>query len=556
MNRTAIYHLNESAFAEPLPGNRFFLRLRLGKEDKDAKVVVHYGKKYVFQDVRLKKEMGLASVSGPFCHFETTVELNDPRLAYVFEITSGDEHCFYSERGVLDEYDFSLAYEDFFQYSYVRQSDAVEVPEWVHRAVIYQIFPDRFHEGKKGKDRSYINLKWGDNPTPASFAGGDLMGIVEKLPYLQDLGVNAIYLTPIFLSPSYHKYDTIDYLQIDPQLGEEEDLKTLIASAHEKGIRIILDAVFNHISDRSPFFLDAKGRGKDSPYRDWFFFDEEGGYQYFSVCPSMPKLNPFCPSCGDYLKKVALHYLEMGIDGWRLDVSDEVDHAFWKDFRKSIKSAYPDSVIIGEHWHNAHAFLRGDEFDGVMNYPLTYAIVEALARKKIDARALADRMNGLLLRYRPSLTPYMMNLLDSHDTHRFLTLASGDRLALESALAILVFSPGMSCLYYGTEVPMEGGYDPDSRRCFPWEREKAENTHKTIVKQLISLRKSDSLSFGRVSISAENGLLHVKRGDSGNGYELLVNLSKVPVKASGRPTISSGYVGNAIQPYGFLIRRY
>lgn len=547
--------------AEPLSPSSFFLRLRLSREDANAKVVLHYGEKYCFQEKRETIEVPLARKTRLYSYFEIEFPLQSPRLAYVFEIFKGNEHYFYSERGLTESYDFSKAYEDFFQFSYVHKEDLCRLPDWTSKAVFYQIFPDRFAIGSKEKDKSYINLKWGEKPTNKSFAGGDIKGIADHLDYLADLGITALYLTPIFRSDSYHKYDTIDYLQIDPQLGTEDDLKELIAKAHSMGIHIVLDAVFNHISSDSPFFQDVVKNGRRSPYYHWFIVHgdhpdtKKGNYEFFSVCPHMPKLNPENEECAAYLIGVALHYLRLGIDGWRLDVADEVPHSFWQKFRRAVKGEFPSSVIIGEHWHNAHSFLEGNEFDGVMNYPLTYAILDYLVNGKLTPEEAAGRLEELYVRYRPSMVPAMLNLLDSHDTFRFYTLAGKRPEILEAALAAMFFYPGMPCLYYGTEIPMEGGYDPDCRGCFPWDEANKKNHHKSLVNSLVSLRKSDILSNGSFKAEADGGLLKITRTCNGKDLVLYVNGSSEAHSLSCEPLISNRYENGKLEPFGFLIRR-
>ncbi len=563
MNESAIYHQSESPFATPLGKGMFLFRLRLGIEDKGDKVLVHFGNKYLFPKRRNTVEAKPLYETRNFVYFEAVCELDDPRLAYVFEIKEGGESLFLSERGLSKGYDFERSYEDFFQYPYVHEGAVPRLPEWTQNAVFYQIFPDRFFRGERGKDDSYINLKWGEKPKAKSFAGGDLKGIKEKLPYLSELGVNALYLTPIFLSPSYHKYDIVDYLKIDPQLGSEEDLKELIAAAHARDIKIVLDAVFNHISAESPFFKDVVEKGKSSPYAGWFYLGkgkpdvEKGNYLYFSCCPYMPKLRTSNPACARYLIDVAIHYLDLGIDGWRLDVADEVSHSFWKKMRAEIKKKHPEAILIGEHWHDPHAFLEGDEFDGTMNYPVTYAIVDFLAKGKIGAKEASSRLNEIFLRTNPTLSRAMLNLLDSHDTFRFRTLAGGNADALVSAFATLVFFPGMSCLYYGTEIGMEGGYDPDSRRCMDWETAKSKTACKTLIEKLIFLRKGEVLSNGSFSAKEEKGLLRIDRLYKGRGLTLLVNGSKKPVNViAGEEVLSSNLEMGTLNPHGFLIRRY
>ncbi len=558
MNSKAILHIPESPFACYLGNGRFLLRLRVDKGDRDVNAYVHYGAKYPFTEKRDIAAMRISYEDGDFAYLDAIVELNDRRLAYVFELREGEKRQFYSEKGLIGGYDFKVSYRDFFQFPYVYEQ--MSTPGWVKGAVFYQIFPDRLKMGDKGKDKGYINLKWGDKPKPTSFAGGDLKGIIESIPYLNELGVNAIYLTPIFLSKSYHKYDTFDYMRIDPQLGDEKDLINLIHAAHKSGIRIMLDAVFNHVSKESIYFKDAIANGKDSYYWDWFFVKgdsidvDEPNYEYFSVCPYMPKLNGDCPSCYEYLLGVCLHYLKLGIDGWRLDVADEVSHRFWKRLSEDIKLRYPESILVAEHWHNPNRFLE-DGIDGAMNYPITYAVEDYIAKKEIDAAGAASRINRIYANLYPSKIDGMLNLLESHDTFRFLTLCGGDVDRYRQALALLFFLPGMSCIYYGTEIPMEGGYDPDSRRCFPQEGFERQSDQFRFLQKLISLRKQSPMAGGDFSCYEEDGMLVVERTKGGEGLRLMLNATSAPKPCHGEFLLESKKENDELLPSGFIIRR-
>lgn len=561
MNTQALLHISESPYASLVSEKDFCLRLRLASEDKGLSIYAHFGGKYPFPTSRDKIPMALAYLDSEFAYFEAIIPVKDKRLAYVFEIVENGQSHFFTEKGLTDHYDFACSYKDFFQFPYLHQIDVPSLPSWLKGAFFYQIFPDRFKLGDKGKDLSYVNLDWGGAPTPQSFAGGDLEGIRERLPYLASLGVNALYLTPIFLSPSYHKYDIVDYLKIDPQLGDEKTLKRLIDDAHKAGIRLVLDAVFNHLSSQSLFFQDAVKNGRKSPYWDWFFVHgdhidlNKPNYEYFSVCPYMPKLNPDSSTCAAYLKKVALHYLDLGIDGWRLDVADEVSHEFWRDFRKAIKSAYPEALILGEHWHNPHAFLKGDEFDGVMNYPLTYALESYLASKNSDARHCASEINRIFANIRPSQIQGNLNLLDSHDTFRFYTLCKENIDLLECALAALVFMPGCPGIYYGTEIPLPGNFDPDSRRCFPLDGEKP-TAHSELLRNLIVIHTKQISHLSKFRCQEIEGLLRIERSEGGQGLELYINATDHPVQLKGDDhLLAHRYESKHIEPNGFLIRR-
>lgn len=269
MNKCALLHIVDSSYCFPVSENEIVLRLRTAKDDI-VRAQVIYESKYVIGQTQKRAEMKKLYVTEPYDFYEVKLTLEDTRLAYVFYVDDGTERYFISEDGATETYDFSIGYYNFFQYPYINEADITECVPWMKSAVFYQIFVDRFHRGDFRKDASYINCKWGDIPTPKSFAGGDIKGIIEKLDYIRSLGCNAIYLTPIFSSISNHKYDISDYYQVDPQFGTNADLKELVRTAHRKGTRIVLDAVFNHCSDRMMQFQDVIKKGKKSRYFDWF----------------------------------------------------------------------------------------------------------------------------------------------------------------------------------------------------------------------------------------------------------------------------------------------
>ena len=370
MNRYAMQHIMDSSFCFPISENEIEIRLQTARDDMKW-VELIYESKYVFGMTQKRARMNRAYSSELFDYYTIRLQLEDTRLAYVFYVNDGKESCFFSEDGITRDYDYTKGFYNFFQYPYINQADIMEEVDWMKEAVFYQIFVDRFYMGDKDKDTSYINCHWGDIPTPFSFAGGDLRGITEKLDYIMSFGCNALYLTPVFCSISNHKYDISDYYAIDPEFGTAQDLKTLVEEAHRRGMHVVLDAVFNHCSDRMMQFQDVIAKGRESKYYDWFFIHgdrverNEHGYNYetFASCDYMPKLNTSNPRVQEYLIGIGCHYLkEYGIDGWRLDVSDEVSHDFWRAFRKAIKGCNKNAVIIGENWHNAYSNLRGDQY--------------------------------------------------------------------------------------------------------------------------------------------------------------------------------------------------
>lgn len=536
MNRFAIYHAMDSAYCFPVSENEMSIRLRTAKGDiKNAWII--YESKYVIQTERKKCEMERTFTGKDFDYFTVRLRLSDTRLAYVFYLYDGEDYYYFSEDGVTKTYDYATSFYNFFQYPYINKADLLPEVEWTKRSCVYQIFVDRFNMGDESKDISYINMKWGDKPTPQSFAGGDLKGITQKLDHIKSLGTDTVYLTPVFRSVSNHKYDISDYYLVDPQFGSNEDLKELVDNAHAKGMRIILDAVFNHCSEKLSQFQDVIKNGKDSRYHDWFIIrgdrpDKElMNYEMFAACEYMPKFNTSNPEVMDFLIGIGKHYVtEYGIDGWRLDVSDEVSHYFWRLFRKAIKDENPQCAIIGENWHDASSYLRGDQYDSIMNYAFTKACLDYFAHDKLDAQGMADRLNDILARNNDVVNSMMMNLLDSHDTNRIFSEVNKDKDRMYSALALLYMFPGMPCIFQGTETLTEGGYDPDCRRCMDWKgiEEGKYKESIDVIRELAKFRKEHVPSDAKVKIYAENDVLILKRYTDEEEIELYISDGKAP----------------------------
>jgi len=389
-------------------------------------------------------------------------------------------------------------------------------PDWVKDAVFYQIFPDRFARSDVLPKPGNLEL-WDSPPTEYGFKGGDLLGIVEHLDYLQDLGITAIYLNPVFQSTANHRYHTYDYYHVDPLLGGDAAFHVLLDEAHKRGLRIILDGVFNHASRGFFQFNHILENGAASPYLDWFIINGWPLYAYDTTrkpnyaawwgMRALPKFNISSPAVREFLLGVARYWVEQGIDGWRLDVPAEIaDDDFWREFRQCVKEANPEAYIVGEIWHDARHWLQGDQFDAVMNYLFTKACLsffigqnlnQALISgvgycpvEPVDAAGFAATIDDLLSMYPSEVTQAQLNLLDSHDTARFLTLARGDESALRLAVLFMMCYPGAPCIYYGDEVGMQGGKDPDCRRAFRWDVSQWNMKLFDYVKRCIALRKA------------------------------------------------------------------
>lgn len=392
---------------------------------------------------------------------------------------------------------------------------SVTTPNWVKDAIFYQIFPDRFAKSAFVDKPHHIET-WDSPPTMHGFKGGDLIGIIEHLDHLVELGINAIYFCPIFQSTANHRYHTHDYFQVDPILGGNDAFRKLLDAAHARNIRVVIDGVFNHASRGFYYFNHTLENGKESPYLDWFTFtkfplhayeDGQQGYAAWWNLKALPKLNTFNPQVREYIMRVGEYWIAQGADGWRLDVPGEIDDdSFWQEFRARVKALNPAAYIVGEIWHRADRWLQGDQFDAVMNYQFTraalsYCVGLKHAAKELlqgssygdvttaDAEQFADLLEQVQTWYDPEITYAQMNLLDSHDTARFLSIAKNDKTALKLAWLAMFTYPGAPTIYYGDEIGMEGGLDPDCRRGMVWEKSKWDNDLFETAKKYIALRK-------------------------------------------------------------------
>jgi cyclomaltodextrinase / maltogenic alpha-amylase / neopullulanase len=395
-------------------------------------------------------------------------------------------------------------------------TDTFTTPEWTHHAIFYQIFPDRFATSPAVKKPNNLE-PWNARPTSSGFKGGDLLGIRDHLDYLQDLGITAIYFNPIFQSASNHRYHTHDFYQVDPLLGGNAAFRTLLDNAHRRGIRVVLDGVFNHASRGFFQFNHILECGRQSPYLDWFkvkqfpmnAYEGKPGYDCWWNIPALPTLNHSNPQVRDYIMDIARFWVDFGIDGWRLDVPFEIkDPTFWQEFRHVVKSANPDAYITGEIPWDATPWLQGDQFDGVMNYLMTYPSWSFFPGEDLNNDLVGHwRDHGpdlfvkksgeflsivtqLLTKYPRPAVLAQLNLIDSHDTARFLSLASGNKAALRLATVFQMTYPGAPCIYYGNEIGLEGEKDPDCRRAFPWDENLWDKDLLGFFKHIVNLRKN------------------------------------------------------------------
>lgn len=519
MELTAIYHRPESEYAYLYKEGQVHIRIRTKKEDIE-KIVLHYGDPFIFLEKSYEdvKEMVKVTSDDLFDYWQVAVSVRFARLQYLFELKDKEgQSILYGDKGFTDNSPENLALEgNGFKLPYIHEIDGCQVPDWVSKTVWYQIFPERFANGNAGlTPEGALNWDSSIRPKSSDFFGGDLQGIIDHLDYLQDLGITGLYLCPIFESPSNHKYNTTDYFEIDQHFGDKETFRQLVEQAHLRGMKVMLDAVFNHMGDQSAQWQDVLKHSEKSAYKDWFHIQKfpvtndklmnpkELPYHTFAFASYMPKLNTANPEVKDYLLSVATYWIEhFDIDAWRLDVANEVDHQFWRDFRKAVLTKKPDLYILGEVWHTSQPWLNGDEFHAVMNYPLSDSIKDYfLSRSKKTSQFIAE-INCQSMYYKQQISEVIFNLLDSHDTERILTTAKGDIQLVKSALAFLFLQRGIPCIYYGTELELGGGMDPDCRRVMPWDRVSNDNDMLNFMKNLIQLRKDVAgiIQYGKFTL--------------------------------------------------------
>ena len=439
----------------------------------------------------------------------------------------------------------------------------IQTPDWVKHAVFYQIFPDRFARSKQPRKRLLKNARWEDwnaMPTLQGYKGGDLWGILEQLDYLQDLGINAIYFTPIFQSASNHRYHTHDYYLVDPMLGGNSAFKELLDAAHARNIKVVLDGVFNHSSRGFFLFHDVLENGPNSPWVNWFKIEEWPLSPYNGEFPAnyvgwggnraLPEFNHENPEVREYIMEIAEYWIKFGIDGWRLDVPFEIKvPGFWQEFRDRVKAINPEAYIVGEVWGDSREWLDGTQFDGVMNYLFAAPTIAFTAGDRVDMEQVQDRsyqpypplfagdyaqkIQELLEIYPWQIQLTQLNLLASHDTARLISIAGGDRASVELATLLLMTYPGAPSIYYGDEVGLVGRLDPDSRRGFPleadWDREIHEQHRK-----LIALRHAyAALRTGAYQVLFAQGTVYAFARILG-AEELIVavNIGTEPAQAS------------------------
>lgn len=523
MEFSAIHHNMDKKYCYALEMGKFLIRIKTKKNDID-KITLYYQDKYIrtkVLDTRQNVLMKKVTSDNYSDYYEAEIEFDVVCLRYYFGLKDATGKVAY-----YGNYEFFTEKIEDIERMFdcpqtLREEEIFLVPDWAKNKVVYQIFPSRFASSKEIEEEI-----WYQRPINAKEnLYGDLKGIQSRLVYLKQLGVDIIYMTPIFQSDSIHKYDTIDYYKIDPCFGTEEDLKNLVEDAHKMGMRVMLDGVFNHTSPKFFAFADIQSKKEDSVYKEWYYLEgfplevgwgKKPNYKSFGYHGGMPKLNLQNPDTQQYFIEVGRYWIEKcHIDGWRLDVGDEISHKFWKTFREEIKKINPDVFIVGEVWHYAGDFLEGDEWDSVMNYPFYFSVMDFVAKEKITASKFLGNIGYLRGNLHKKVFPVLWNLIDSHDTPRFLNLCGEKKEKLKLAAALQLLLPGMPVIYYGDEFGMTGGQDPDCRRGMLWDIKYQDQELYQWYRNLICIRKEviRTTQDGRITVEAddEKGLIIITK---------------------------------------------
>jgi len=493
------YHRQVTRYFNPVKPNMVSLKLRV-RPKSEATCQVWY-----LEEDWQPKIMYPFAYTPKSVYYQTFVTTSKPQLKYFFQLVCNGFSYWVGSSGVEAGIDFP---EDLQPFCGSWQPEQVfVVPDWVQSAVFYQIFPERFYNGDPSNDPPNTE-PWGGIPTRTNFFGGDLQGIAAKIRYLAELGVNAVWLNPIFASVSNHKYDTMDFRKVDPHFGDLATFDHLVDIFRQHQIKLVLDCVFNHTGDEFWAFEDIVQHGYASRYIDWYYIYDcpickhPPNYACWWDFADLPKLNVKNPEVRKYLLETAALWTKRGADGWRLDVPNEVEHKFWQEFRQVVKGIDPETYIVGEIWRDGRPWLQGDQFDGVMNYLFRDLVIDCFAKDRIGLKTF-DYLLGLIrLRYPEQVHGCLLNLLGSHDTARIITefishLPHGltekeayqtakDRL--RPALIFQMTYLGAPMVYYGDEVGMTGGPDPGCRSTMGWVKDCHDQELFSLYKTLITIR--------------------------------------------------------------------
>ena len=567
MNFAAIEHRPVSEYCHGLDEGRIVYRLRCARGDLE-RVTLSYGDTAcrVTPIIFTPVEMELAASDEYHDYWQAVVESKYYRVYYYFTLYGGGEWTYYYG----GEFTKSLVDDrsEYFKLPINHRADIARVPDWARDAVVYNIFHDSFASGEGSIAGSGAELIHNGQKSRGRL-GGTLDGVAANAKYIRSMGFNCVYLNPIFAAGEYHKYDTIDYMHVDPCFGGDEAMRRMVKALHAEGIRVIIDGVFNHCGWRFWAFEDVVKNQERSRYRDWFYglsfpverpADPEAypGYVTYAYERMMPKLNTANAEVREYFCGVGQYWIEeFGVDGWRLDVASEVDDGFWRAFRSAVKAVKPDALLVGEVWETARHWLDGDMFDSTMNYDFRKHCRRFFAEGALDAYGFAARCSDMLMRYKLQMTGVQMNLLDSHDVSRFLSVCGGDKRRYRLAVLFLMTFVGMPMLFYGDELGIEGIAELDYRSPMPWDG--GDTQLRDFVRRAIALRHERSElrhgDFRVISARPGSGLLAFERRFGGKAVAVCLNAAGTPAQAPvcGKKLWADGLDGCVLAPWGFAV---
>ena len=568
--RQAITHIPLSQFAFASSETELTIRIRTAKGNLTS-CVLYYGDRVHPEDPIVFTPIEMERVASDliFDIYEATFESPYTRVCYYFELIDADEHLFL----FADIFSTCLPSErsEYYQYPFIRREEIRAVPEWLEHAIVYNIFPDSFATSKRNISDTADEVEWENGLKLKSRLGGTIKGITENLDYISDMGFNCLYLNPVFVAGEYHKYDILDYHHISPNLGTDEDFDELVRQAHSRGMRIIIDGVFNHCSWYFFAFDDVVRNGENSRYKDWFYDlkfpvirpeneHEPPTYSSFAYERKMPKLNSSNPEVLDYFVGVGTYWIEkFHADGWRLDVANEVSRDFWRAFKHATRAVDPESVMIGEIWESAESWLQGDMFDSTMNYDFRKNCRDFFGTEVINATEFDARVTQMNYRYPSGILRGQLNLLDSHDVNRFFSYCRGDIRRLRLAEIFLFMAPGVPCVFYGDELGMNGDTEYTLRGPMPWTD--ATYDEREFFKKLISLRSNnETLIYGkyRKLFTDDKGLYVFERSYNKDVITVAINardiVAAIPdLVPEYEPLMSFSFTCNELGPFGYAI---
>ena len=576
MEYASVLHIPLSQYAFAEAENRLVIRIRIKKGDL-TECFLYYADRVCkktpieFQEIR----MDICAKDEYFDYYEAKVESSYNRICYYFKLIKKEEWTYY----YADRFTKSLpdtwigervvdGRSEYYQYPFILRKEIPDVPAWFKSAVVYNIFPDSFANGKRNLCIRSKDFFPEEGTSCKTGLGGTIKGITQNLDYIQDMGFTCIYLNPVFTAGEYHKYDVLDYYHIDPCLGSDEEFRELVDKLHERGMKLIIDGVFNHCSWKFFAFEDVVKKGKESRYCDWFYHlvfpvvrpetpEEMPGYTCFAYERKMPKLNTSSEEVQDYFSRVGAYWIrEYHVDGWRLDVANEIDKNFWRRFRRAVKKEDPNAVLIGEVWEDAQVWLKGDLFDSVMNYDFRRICKEYLTADCPDAVKAAWQFERMRLRYPTSIVNGQLNLLDSHDVPRFLSLCGGETDLWKLACVLLMLMPGVPSLFYGDEKGIMGVTEEEYRQSMIWEDKE---NFCGLIKELTGIRKGymdAEAEYIPLWEYIEDGLFSFCRKNKNRRLAVFVNAGreeKIVDLPNAKILLAEKYEEGYLQSKGYLV---